>query len=250
VTRTMIARPRIFLTEDDEKVLVARMLTGDRGARDRLIEAHLPLAAKFAKRYDRICSAEDLTQEAFVGLIKAADHFDPTRGARFATCAMYWIKTTLNEYVRANFSVVGVPNTQRAKRDFTEGLRTGTLRFDASLDAPISRANETSRVETLADDNLPDESGVVDNIDRDARVAAVRRALDQLTPRERDIIMRRHLTDDPNVPTFRDLADELGVSRQRIQQLEDRALRRMLAILRREAVTRVCRGYTALECIA
>lgn len=236
MTGDLTRRPRIFLTEDEEKVLVARMLVGDAVARARLIEAHIPLAARQARRYARLACADDLTSEAMVGLIKAADHFDPARGVRFATCALFWIRDALCRFARSNYSVVARPSSNRAKLSFSEQLRDGALVFDLALDAPVSGTSKTSRLELLPDPCATDEEGVAEMMERRRRIDAVRRATSRLSPRERQLIERRHLTQDLEVPTLQALADELGVSRQRVQQIEDEALRKLISTVRRTAM--------------
>jgi RNA polymerase sigma-32 factor len=240
MTHRLISHPRSFLTESDEKIIVARMLAGDQSARDDLISSHLPLARKCARRYLRIGRMDDRVQDASVALCEAADTFDPTKGARFSTWALLYIRAALATHARKNFSMVSLPASQRAA--FSASLRAGTAKFDASLDVEIPGRRMTF-VECIRDESAPDEDDIAERIEADERRAMVAAALRSLSRSEQAILCARHLTDNPDVPMLKEIGTHLGISRQRVQQIEIVALAKFKASLRRQIIAREYRQH-------
>jgi RNA polymerase sigma-32 factor len=229
----LTARPHRFLTEDEEKVIVARMLAGDRVARDQLIEAHIPLAAHMARKYAKMGNREDLLQEALLAMLRAAESFDAERGMRFASYAHWWMRTALYRHVMRNVSIVSHPTTTRGKRMFAEQLRNASLQFDAPLDATTPSGR--SLMQAIPDRDAPDETELAASIDRQRKSAVVMSAIAGLQPNERAVIERRFFSDQDEQPTMNELALEMGVSRQRIDQIEKRAVSKLAAFLRAKA---------------
>lgn len=263
------ARKAELLTAEQEASLArAWRQAGDRAALDRLIVAYMRLALSMASKFKRYgAGMGDLTQEAALGLMKAAEKFDPDRGVRFSTYAMFWIKAQLQDYVMRNWSLVRTGSTTTQKSLFfnlrrvearltrdaerkgerlagdalsravavelgvpfsdvrmMEGRLAGS---DASLNATQSSEEEGREwIDVLEDDRpAPFAEPHDKTVLRDRLVAAIA----GLSARERLILRERQLADAPR--TLESLGDELGLSKERIRQLEAAAfvkLRRRL----------------------
>lgn len=247
---------------------------GDERALHRLVNAYMRLAIAMAAKYRRYgAPMPDLIQEAGVGLMKAAEKFDPDRGVRFSTYAVWWIKASIQDYVMRNWSMVRTGSTSSQKALFfnlrrvrakieREASASGEtvdgdrlremvaeelqvpLRDVEMMDARLAgsdfslnalQAGEEGRewVETLEDD-APQAAEVVARRQDLARVRGwLAAALATLNPRERMIIVERKLRDEPR--TLESLGQELGLSKERIRQLEAQALQKLRRRL--EAVT-------------
>ena len=223
----MTRSTRTFLTQAQERELVAKMRAGDAAARDRIIVALIPLANRMASRYARDCNKSDLRQAAYIGLIRGVDHFDPDRSDRVSTCARYWIHNELREYIRSSCSVVTFP-MHELRRRVAEGL----LQRDVSLDEPL-HGMRTPRVEFLRDANSPTEDDVADMVDADAQREALRCGLQILNARELEIVVQRHLCGADEAKTLKELSEALGVSRERIRQIEANTMAKLYQVAQR-----------------
>lgn len=253
-----------LLTVEEERALGRAYRKGDPDAGRTLVACNLRFAIKVARSYRAPgLSLTDLIQEASLGLIKAVERFDPERGIRLISFAVWWIRAQLQSYVLHNWSLVKVGTTQAQRRVFfglgkalraTEAHNTDaeerTLELatllqvdpselretrqrmtsrDLSLDAPVSDGSTTPRSATLAAPiPPPDELAAASEWTGQVR-SAVERALKILDPRERFIAERRLLQDDP--PTLSSLAQHFGFSRERARQLELRARSKLRAAL-------------------
>jgi RNA polymerase sigma-32 factor len=230
---------------------------GDQRATDALVTSHLRLAAKVARRYQRYgLPLADIISEANLGLVIAASRFEPDRGSRFSTYALWWIKATIHEYILRSWSLVKIGTTSAQRKLFfklrrevqklakgTTGLTPETvaavaeslevsprdvtemdcrLAGDLSLNTPIN--NDDGAVEwgdTLVDKS-PDAEAIVAEYDESARQEnALHAALNVLTERERHIFEARRLSEDP--PTLEQLGRELSISSERVRQIETQA---------------------------
>jgi len=232
----------------------------------RLVSAYMRLAVSMASKYRRYgAPMPDLVQEASVGLMKAAEKFDPDRGVRFSTYAVWWIKASIQDYVMRNWSMVRTGSTSSQKALFfnlrrvrakfereagAEGspldsaelqqkiaIEVGVpLRDVEMMDARLSgsdfslnaqQAGEEGRewVEALEDDGPQAEHIVQHSRDTERAREWLTNAMDALNQRERMIIIARKLKDDPR--TLESLGSELGLSKERIRQLEAQALKKM-----------------------
>ncbi|MGW1420075.1 RNA polymerase sigma factor RpoH [Bradyrhizobium manausense] len=235
---------------------------GDREAAYHLVTSHLWLAAKIAMKYRRYgLPIADLVSEANLGLMQAVKRFEPERGFRLATYAMWWIRASVQEYILRSWSLVKLGTTAAQKKLFfnlrklknrlsafedgdlhpdqvsyiSEHLQVspseviemnGRLRGDASLNISICD-DDTSQEwqDRLADPSPDSETLLADADDYERRRAALSEALRVLSARERAILEARMLTDEPK--TLDDLAREHRVSRERIRQIEQRAFERL-----------------------
>ncbi|GAB4270001.1 MAG: RNA polymerase factor sigma-32 [Pararhodobacter sp.] len=241
----------------------------DEAALHRLISAYARLAVSFAGRFRRYdVPYEDLIQQGNLGLMRAAEKFDPNNGSRFSTYAAWWIRASMQDFVMRNWSLVrtgtnatqkklffhlrramqkhardespdkGEPLSVRVAReldvpvDQVEAMMGRMAGPDMSLDAPQSSDEDgRSWVDTLEDDGADTEADVADRLDGERRRAALYSAVEQLPERERRIVSARHLTDEPT--TLSDLGIAMGISKERVRQLEERALARLSEIVRR-----------------
>ena len=235
---------------------------GDREAAYRLVTSHLRLAAKIAMKYRRYgLPIADLVSEANLGLMQAVKRFEPERGFRLATYAMWWIKASVQEYVLRSWSLVKMGTTAAQKKLFfnlrrlkarisafeetdlgvdqvnyvAEQLKVTPpeviemdrrLRGDISLNVPISDEETTEDWQDRLVDPSPDpERQLMDTDDYGRREAALSEELGLLSARERAILEARMLADEPK--TLDELARQFRVSRERIRQIEQRAFQRL-----------------------
>jgi RNA polymerase sigma-32 factor len=254
---------------------------GDSAAAHRLVTSHLRLVAKIAMGYRGYgLPIGEVISEGNVGLMQAVKRFEPEKGFRLATYAMWWIKASIQEYILRSWSLVKMGTTANQKKLFfnlrkaksqISALDEGDLRpdqvkaiatklgvaeqevidmnrrlgGDASLNAPI-RADGDGDGEWqdwLADDSASQESILVEQEEAEQRHVALREALGVLNERERRIFEARRLAEDP--VTLEDLSTEFGVSRERVRQIEVRAFEKVQKAVR-EAVARREAGRLAL----
>ncbi|MFO7856882.1 MAG: RNA polymerase factor sigma-32 [Paracoccaceae bacterium] len=265
MTRTAMAAE--LLDAETELDLARRWRDeGDEKALHRLVTAYMRLAISMAAKYRRYgAPMNDLTQEAGVGLMKAAEKFDPDRGVRFSTYAVWWIKASIQDYVMRNWSLVRTGSTSSQKALFfnmrrvrarleremeAEGERLsgdeirrriaedlgaplrdvemmeGRLAgSDFSLNAQQSGDEGREWVETLEDDKPGSEAVVGRRRDLGTARDWIKDAMGSLTDREKMIIVARKVEDQPE--TLESLGSKLGLSKERVRQLEAQALRKM-----------------------
>ena len=253
-----------LLTQERERELALRWRDhGDVAAMHELVEAHARLAISIAKRFRNYnVPMSDLIQEAHIGLVQAADRFDPDRGVRFSTCASWWVRAAIQDYVLRNWSVVRT-STTAAQKSLFFGLSRYRARLagygDAELtpehrnivarslgvtEAEVQRmehrlgaAGDTSlnqalyedgteeRQDAVVDEREGPEAEVVQRVEYTKRMSWVRKALRSLTLRERRIVRARHLAKTPR--TLEELGSELGVSKERVRQIEHQAISKL-----------------------
>jgi len=238
----------------------------DEAALHRLISAYARLAVSFAGRFRRYdVPYEDLIQQGNLGLMRAAEKFDPENGSRFSTYAAWWIRASMQDYVMRNWSLVrtGTNATQKklffhlrramqkqardetstetlAQRvatelqvplDQVEAMMGRMAGPDMSLDAPQS-AGEDGRTwgDAIEDEAPGPEQAVSERLDGARMKAMLHSAVDRLPERERRIVAARHLAEEP--ATLSDLGESMGISKERVRQLEARALVRLGEIVR------------------
>ncbi|HWF65363.1 MAG TPA: RNA polymerase sigma factor RpoH [Rhizomicrobium sp.] len=256
-----------ILTPEDEYMFAKRLKEhGDAGAARRLITSHLRLVAKIAMGYRGYgLPVSEIVSEGNVGLMQAVKRFDPDKGFRLATYAMWWIRAAIQEYVLRSWSMVKLGTTAAQKKLFfnlrkaksnigaieegdltpqhtakladqlgvTEKEVTEMNRRltgpDSSLNAPLRSESENEWQDWLADDMPDQETRLAEREERSDRHDALTHALDTLSERERDIIQERRLKDEP--ATLEELSQKYGVSRERVRQIEVRAFEKLQAAM-------------------
>ena len=245
---------------------------GDREAAHRLVTSHLRLVAKIAMGYRGYgLPISEVVSEGNVGLMQAVKRFDPDKGFRLATYAMWWIKAAIQEYILRSWSLVKMGTTANQKKLFfnlrkakgrISALDEGDLRpdqvqqiatslgvpeqdvidmnrrlsGDTSLNAPLREEGEGEWQDWLVDNSPSQGTGLAREEEGRNRLSALRDALGVLNPRERRIFEARRLADDPI--TLEDLSGEFGVSRERVRQIEVRAFEKVQEAVKRNLATR------------
>jgi len=262
---------RFPMLEPQEEFMLAKRWRerGDRDAASRLVTSHLRLVAKIAMGYRGYgLPIGEVISEGNVGLMQAVKRFDPDKGFRLATYAMWWIRAAIQEYILRSWSLVKMGTTANQKKLFfnlrkaksqisalDEGdlhpdqvhaiaTRLGVseddvvsmnrrLSGDASLNAPVrDEADSSEWQDWLVDESASQESLLAEGEELDNRRAALRRALGVLNDRERRIFEARRLSDDPI--TLEQLSTEFGVSRERVRQIEVRAFEKVQQAVRQD----------------
>ena len=252
-----------MLEPQDEFILAKRWREhGDRDAAHKLVTSHLRLVAKIAMGYRGYgLPISEVISEGNVGLMQAVKRFEPEKGFRLATYAMWWIKAAIQEYILRSWSLVKMGTTANQKKLFfnlrkakskISALEEGDLRpdqvkliakrlgvteqdvvdmnrrlgGDVSLNSPIREEGDSGEWQDwLVDDSASQESRLAESEESDNRRKALGEALSVLNERERRIFEARRLADDPI--TLEDLAAEFGVSRERVRQIEVRAFEKV-----------------------
>ncbi|NEW89058.1 MULTISPECIES: RNA polymerase sigma factor RpoH [Rhodopseudomonas] len=252
-----------MLEPEQEYMLAKRWREhGDRDAAHQLVTSHLRLVAKIAMGYRGYgLPISEVVSEGNVGLMQAVKRFEPEKGFRLATYAMWWIKASIQEYILRSWSLVKMGTTANQKKLFfnlrkakskISALDEGDLHpdhvkliasrlgvteqdvvdmnrrlgGDASLNAPIRDDGEPGEWQDWLVDQSPSQEAVLaEHEELDQRRAALNGAIQVLNPRERRIFEARRLADEPM--TLEDLAAEFGVSRERVRQIEVRAFEKV-----------------------
>ncbi len=251
-----------MLQPQEEYMLAKRWREhGDSQAAHKLVTSHLRLVAKIAMGYRGYgLPIGEVVSEGNVGLMQAVKRFEPDKGFRLATYAMWWIKASIQEYILRSWSLVKMGTTANQKKLFfnlrkakssISALEDGDLRpdqvkviatklgveeqdvidmnrrlgGDASLNAPLREDGDGEWQDWLADDSDSQEAILAREEETDNRRTALTRALGVLNERERVIFEERRLKDDPI--TLEELAERFGVSRERVRQIEVRAFEKV-----------------------
>jgi RNA polymerase sigma-32 factor len=264
-----------MLAKDEEFMLAKRWQEHeDPDAAHRLVTSHLRLVAKIAMGYRGYgLPIGEVISEGNVGLMQAVKKFDPDRGFRLATYAMWWIRASIQEYILRSWSLVKMGTTAAQKKLFFNlrkakseiaALQEGDLRpdqvsqiatklgvldeevvsmnrrlagGDASLNSPLRADSEAEWQDWLVDDTTPSQETVVaDSEERSIRMSLLEEAMTELTDRERHILTERRLKDEPT--TLEELAAQYGVSRERVRQIEVRAFEKLQKSMRAAAEAR------------
>jgi RNA polymerase sigma-32 factor len=256
-----------MLAPEEEYMLAKRWREhGDPAAAHKLVTSHLRLVAKIAMGYRGYgLPIGEVISEGNVGLMQAVKRFEPERGFRLATYAMWWIRASIQEYILRSWSLVKMGTTASQKKLFfnlrkaksqISALDEGDLRpdqvetiatrlgvpqqdvidmnrrmsGDASLNAPLREEGEGEWQDWLVDDSASQENILVDRQETDNRLGALRQALSVLNDRERRIFEARRLAEDP--VTLEELSSEFDISRERVRQIEVRAFEKVQAAVK------------------
>jgi RNA polymerase sigma-32 factor len=265
-----------MLSKDEEFMLAKRWSEHqDPEAAHKLVTSHLRLVAKIAMGYRGYgLPIGEVISEGNVGLMQAVKKFDPDKGFRLATYAMWWIRASIQEYILRSWSLVKMGTTAAQKKLFfnlrkaksqisafeegdlhpehleqiatklgvTEAEVTSMNRRmsgggDASLNAPMRADGESEWQDWLADDDAASQETVLaESEEHSLRMELLQEAMQELNERERHILTQRRLIDDPL--TLEELAGQYGVSRERVRQIEVRAFEKLQKAMQAAAVDR------------
>jgi RNA polymerase sigma-32 factor len=260
------------MLEPQEEYMLAKNWRehGDRDAAHRLVTSHLRLVARIAMGYRGYgLPIGEVMSEGNVGLMQAVKRFDPDKGFRLATYAMWWIRAAIQEYILRSWSLVKMGTTAAQKKLFfnlrkmksqMKALEEGDLRpdqvkriatqlgvteedvvsmnrrlaGDSSLNAPVRNDSESGEWQDwLVDDTVDQETALAESEEKDNRRTMLNDALKGLNERERRVFQARRLAEDPL--TLEELSAEFGVSRERIRQIEVRAFEKVQKAVQKAA---------------
>jgi RNA polymerase sigma-32 factor len=268
LSRYLAEIKRFPMLEPQEEYMLAKSWRehGDRDAAHKLVTSHLRLVAKIAMGYRGYgLPIGEVISEGNVGLMQAVKRFEPEKGFKLATYAMWWIRASIQEYILRSWSLVKMGTTASQKKlffnlrkakskisAFEEGdlkpdqvaliaTRLGVpeqdvidmnrrLGGDASLNAPLREEGEGEWQDWLVDESSSQEAILADREESDVRLNALKGALGVLNERERRIFEARRLADEP--VTLEELSTEFGVSRERVRQIEVRAFEKVQAAVK------------------
>ena len=273
LTRYLEEIRRFPMLEPQEEYMLAKRYHEhtDPKAAHKLVTSHLRLVAKIAMGYRGYgLPIGEVISEGNVGLMQAVKRFEPERGFRLATYAMWWIKASIQEYILRSWSLVKMGTTANQKRLFfnlrkmkskIQALDDGDLNpdqvkqiatklnvsedevvsmnrrlsGDASLNAPLRADGESEWQDWLADDNaVSQETQLAEDEEKSIRMSLLQEAMEELTDREKHILTERRLKDDP--VTLEELAGQYGVSRERVRQIEVRAFEKLQKNIKNAAI--------------
>jgi RNA polymerase sigma-32 factor len=268
LTRYLNEIRRFPMLEPEEEYMLAKRWREheDPTAAHKLVTSHLRLVAKIAMGYRGYgLPIGEVISEGNVGLMQAVKRFEPDRGFRLATYAMWWIRASIQEYILRSWSLVKMGTTASQKKLFfnlrkaksqISALEEGDMRpdqveqiatklgvseqdvidmnrrmsGDASLNAPLREEGEGEWQDWLVDDKASQENILVDREETDNRLGALRQALGVLNNRERRIFEARRLAEEPI--TLEELSSEFDISRERVRQIEVRAFEKVQAAVK------------------
>jgi RNA polymerase sigma-32 factor len=280
---------RFPMLEPQQEYMLAKAWRdhGDVDAAHKLVTSHLRLVAKIAMGYRGYgLPVGELISEGNVGMMQAVKRFDPDKGFRLSTYAMWWIRASIQEYILRSWSLVKIGTTAAQKKLFfnlrrlrgqMKAIEGGQLTPeqvekiatqldvskdevitmdrrlaapDHSLNAPLRGDEEGSSEwqDWLVDETPNQEARLVEGDEYDSRKILLANAMKDLNERERDILMQRRLTEEPT--TLEDLSARYGISRERVRQIEVRAFEKLQKAVRNAALEQGISAQAAPERIA
>jgi RNA polymerase primary sigma factor len=259
-------RPIPLLTAGEEIELAKKVQKGDGQARERMIKANLRLVISIAKRYVNLgVPLSDLIEEGNIGLMKGVEKFDPDRGFRFSTYAAWWIKQGVSRAIIDQGKMIRVPVymneeifkykkivetlTHKLRRkpriaEISKRMKTTVDRIReldnaitrmSSLDAPIGEEGDGQIQDIIEDERIVAPDAELEKFFNKERTVGF---LDMLNERERKIIELRYGLADGDAHTLAEIAEVLGVSRERVRQIESATLRKIRHILKQDKTKR------------
>ena len=248
--------------EEEKKLAIDWLKNGNTKSAQKLVTSHLRLVAKIAMGYRGYgLPLFDLISEGNLGLIQAIRKFDPDKGFRLATYAIWWIRASIQEYVLHSWSLVKIGTTAAQKKLFfnlrrlrnqlkkyEEGYLTNdqiksisqdlgvtedevkqmegrVFNRDFSLNTPLNDENDSEWIDQVEDENIDVVKRVEERDELDKRKALYSQAVKKLEPRELEILTARRLDEEPK--TLEDLSQKYSISRERVRQIENKAIKKL-----------------------
>ena len=254
-----------LLTAEQEKELALKYQSGDKKAKEKLVISNLRLVIMAAKRYNlhTSLSFEDLVQEGNIGLMRAVDTFDATKGWRFSTYAMYWIKQSISRAILNNSRAIRVPvhmlelknKYGKTHKELLEELQREPTAEEIATRMKL-KVKKVKEIETLIKDPVslntalndeddgtledliadPNQDNPDDRIDNELRAKAINNILETLNEREKNIIIARFGLNGKRAQTLDEIAAEYKLTKERIRQIEQAALHKLRNPRRLEAL--------------
>ena len=254
-----------LLSADEEKYYARQARSGDESGRQRMIESNLRLVVKISRRYiNRGLTLLDLIEEGNLGLIRAVEKFDPDLGFRFSTYATWWIRQTIERAIMNQTRTIRLPihvvkelNVYlRAARELTQKLdhepsaeeiatmldrpvadvkrMLGLNERVISMDMPVGPDSDSSMVDLIADGQVCDPSQLLQDIDIKDNIAVW---LEELSHKQREVVSRRFGLRGYESSTLEEVGREIGLTRERVRQIQVEALRRLRSIMETQGLS-------------